>query len=312
MKNKIEILLTGGTGSLGKALTKYLEKNHSDEIKGIRIYSRDELKQLNMRADFGSRIPIAYIIGDIRDRKNLERALKGVDICIHAAALKQVPTAEDNPIEYINTNVEGTKNVMLACIKAGVKKATLVSTDKATAPINLYGATKMVAEKVWMKGDIYSGGKGTIFNCVRYGNVIGSRGSIVDIIKDKKTIPVTDPNMTRFWIPLPKVAAFVYRIANNGHKCIYIPKMPSCKISTLFEALGIGPENWNIIGKRPGEKMDECLINQEEVDKTYYGEDCYIIGSDNHKHEAPYCRIFSHHGNPLFTDDLEDIRELLK
>lgn len=275
MKNKkLELLITGGTGTLGKALVKRIGNSPDSAIKGIRIFSRDELKQSQLRTEFTNLPhlpPIAYIIGDIRDRYRLEEALRGVDIVIHAAALKQVPAAEENPLEYLNTNIYGTENVARACIRQGVKTALLISTDKAVEPINLYGASKMCAEKLWTKASIYSGGKGTKFITVRYGNVLGSRGSILDILRKNKNnkFPITDPNMTRFWIPIENVINFILltlEIGKANH--IYVPWMPSCTLGTFLEACDINIDKWNIVGKRPGEKLHEMIINQEEVERT--------------------------------------------
>ena len=282
-----EILITGGTGSLGKTLVRYLSENHQD-IRGIRVYSRDELKQWNMQREMNHNLPISFILGDVRDERRMKEALRRVDIVIHAAALKQVPTAEDNPLEYIQTNIYGTENVMRACIDAKVKKALFTSTDKAVEPVNLYGATKMCAERLWQQAAIYTGGHGTIFSVVRYGNVVGSRGSIGEAIAslDSKTkIPVTDPDMTRFWISLMAITKFILDTIptmKSGHT--YIPKMVSSKLSTYLKSISktSDPNNWNIIGIRPGEKHDECLINPEEMKKTDERIDHYTISDFLH------------------------------
>ncbi|OGC77231.1 hypothetical protein A2619_04400 [candidate division WWE3 bacterium RIFOXYD1_FULL_39_9] len=315
---KREYLITGGTGSLGKAILNQLEGNKN--IKGIRIYSRDELKQYNLKKQLEGKDmpPIAFIIGDVRDYRRLAEALKGVTHVIHTAALKHVPIAEDNPLEYIKTNVYGTENVMMACIAANVKSAMFISTDKAVESINLYGASKMCAEKLWSRGSIYSGGWGTNFAVVRYGNVIGSRGSILDMIKllDKgKKIPITDPEMTRFWIPLPKVAKFVLDCLDScmpGYT--YIPKMISCSLEVFIKATtGTDESNWKIVGRRPGEKAHEMLINQEEIFRTNEKEDKYIIAPQGISLWITSLKdcLYSDDRNPLYTDNIEVIKGLL-
>ena len=320
MGNKIEYLITGGTGSLGKQLVRELIKS-PDDVKGIRIYSRDELKQHDMRIEFAdSPIPIAYIIGDIRDYQRLTEALKKVDRVIHTAALKQVPTAENNPLEFIQTNVYGTENVMRASIHCNVDRAIFISTDKSVEPINLYGATKMCAEKLWLRGDVYSGGHGTKFAAIRYGNVIGSRGSILDMAKQlhsNEKIPITDPLMTRFWIPLPEVAKFILKSIHNmisGN--IYIPKMLSCTLKLFMEVATLTTEkDWEIVGLRPGEKFHEMLINQEEVQRTISHYDGYIvwpIGTPPSRDRYnQVLTIFSDRRNPKYTTDHHTIKGLL-
>jgi UDP-N-acetylglucosamine 4,6-dehydratase len=307
--NKIEILITGGTGSLGKALIDQLK--HRQDVRGIRIYSRDELKQNNMRQSLKDYpIPIAYIIGDIRDYERLKEAMNGVNQVIHTAALKQVPTAEENPIEFVRTNVYGTENVMRACVYNNVDKAILISTDKASEPINLYGATKLCAEKIWLKGGIYSGNKGTRFVAVRYGNVIGSRGSIVDLIKNLekgKKIPITDPTMTRFWIQLPKVAKFILNVISKNviSGQVFIPKMISCPLGIFIEIMtGTQSNDWEIVGIRNGEKIHEQLINREEVSRTIECEDHYVVWPYK---AAIHCKslskeIYSDERNRFYTE----------
>lgn len=317
---KKELLITGGTGSLGKALLNILS-NQPDRIRGIRIYSRDELKQHNLRITMkDSKVPIAYIIGDIRDYNRLKEAMHGVHQVIHAAALKQVPAAEENPLEFVQTNVHGTANVMRACIANKVDKALLVSTDKACEPINLYGATKLCAEKIWLKGSVYTGDKGTRFVAVRYGNVIGSRGSIIDVIKNINNgvkIPVTDPYMTRFWIKLPKVAQFILNILDNevisGH--IYVPKMMSCLLGIfLMASTDTFPKDWEIVGIRNGEKLHEQLINREEVLRTIEYDTHYTIWpykTITHGCSTIDKEIYSDQRNPLYTDLIDEIKELI-
>jgi len=319
MSDKIEYLITGGTGSLGKQLVRRLiaDPRH---VRGIRIYSRDELKQHDMQIEFAdSPIPIAYIVGDIRDYRRLTEVLKRVDRVFHTAALKHVPVAESNPLEFIQTNVYGTENVMRACIHCDVGKAVFLSTDKSVEPINLYGASKMCAEKLWLRGSVYSGGHGTKFSVVRYGNVIGSRGSILDMIKllhSNEKIPITDLRMTRFWIPLSKVANFILNVANNmtsGN--VYIPKMVACSLKTFMEAATNSTrKDWRIIGLRPGEKMHEMLINQEESKRTISYKNGYVIypqGSLSEEQTGLTQTLFSDKRNPDFTDSILKIKEIL-
>ena len=313
---KIEYLITGGTGSLGKELLSQLIQRK--DIKGIRCYSRDELKQYHIRNQFKDcKVPIAYIIGDIRDYERLKEALKDVDKVIHTAALKQVPTAEENPLEFVRTNVLGTENVMRACIANNVNKALLISTDKAVAPINLYGATKMCAEKIWLKGSIYSGGKGTQFAVVRYGNVIGSRGSVIDLINNLtkgEKIPITDPDMTRFWIKLSVVAKFIINRINNAYnfdKTIAIPKMMSCTLEKFIRAsTDTTPDNWKIVGIREGEKIHEQMINEEEKKRTKAYKDAFVI-QPNNCHGVDF-NLFSDNRNPLFEFKPEKIKKILE
>ncbi len=314
--NGKELLITGATGSLGNALIKEIIAQ-GIKLKGIRVYSRDELKQWEMRQRYtNSPIPIAYILGDIRDSKRLNEALKRVDIVIHAAALKQVPLAEENPLEYIQTNVYGTENVMRMCIDQKVERAIFVSTDKAVNPANLYGASKMCAEKLWLCAGIYTGGRDTIFSAVRYGNVIGSRGSILAMVKDTpkgKKIPVTDPAMTRFWIPLNRVAKFILNTAMNARSgTLHIPRMISCSLGDFLTAAGIDDKHWNIIGIRPGEKIHECLVNQEECYKILYTGNTYIVTPARRQTEGDRKPLMSDNSNPLFTEDITVIRKLME
>ena len=323
--NNKEILITGGTGSLGKTLFKQLsdmQTLHPDYLnkkigpKGIRIYSRDELKQWNMQEEIFKGVPAAYILGDVRDYRRLKEAMRGVDLVIHTAALKQVPAAENNPLEYIQTNVYGTENVMRACIEMNVKRAVLASTDKAVEPINLYGASKMCAERVWRKGGIYSGYHRTKFITFRYGNIIGSRGSItnlVDGLKENEKIPVTDPAMTRFWTTLPKIGKFILDILPDtisGH--VYIPQMVSSRLDTFLVALtGTGPSEWKRIGPRLGEKFHECLVNSEEYNSMWVNEKYFEIAGSHRPLEEGTKKLTSLN-NPLLTDDLKVLHELME
>ena len=283
MKDK-EILITGGTGSLGKTLTKILLDKY-EHPKGIRIFSRDELKQWEMKQELASIIGnanISFLVGDVRDRKRLELACKGVHIIIHAAALKQVPSCEDNPLEAINTNIIGAQNILYAALENNVEKVMAISTDKAVYPINLYGATKLAAEKLFINGNIYAGGRYPKLSCVRYGNVLGSRGSVVPLFKkqfaETGKVTITDKSMTRFWITLDQVANFILEsIANMEGKEIFVPKMGSANITTVLEA--VVPEGCEIetIGIRPGEKLHEILITKEESAKIKEYKDYYVI-----------------------------------
>lgn len=268
MDNKI-ILITGGTGSFGKKITEVILKEFNP--KAIRIFSRGELEQQKMRERFKgykNSGKLRFFIGDVRDKNRLHRATYGVDIIIHTAALKQVPTCEYNPIEAVRTNVGGAANIIDVAIDNGVKKVMNLSTDKAVYPVNLYGATKLVAEKLFTQGNVYRGKNKTKFSCVRYGNVMGSRGSVIPIfLKQKKEgiITITDIDMTRFWITLEQATHFVLDcIGNMQGGEIFIPKIPSMKIIDLAKA--IAPEaKIKVTGIRPGEKIHEILLTAEEA-----------------------------------------------
>ena len=274
---KQTILITGGTGSLGKHLCKILlEKYHP---RAIRVYSRDELKQHEMRQVFGEDV-IRYFIGDVRDGNRLKRAMEGADIVIHTAALKQVPACEYNPLEAVRTNVIGTENVINAAIDNGVKKVVSISTDKAVNPVNLYGATKLCAEKIVIQGNSYAGSRNTRFSCVRYGNVIGSRGSVVPLFSEQKKtgkITITDDRMTRFWITLDQAVDLIVKaITHMQGGEIFVPKIPSMRITDLAKA--IAPEcEIDIIGIRPGEKLHEVLLMEEEGKNTVIYDGMFVI-----------------------------------
>ncbi|MFA6081575.1 MAG: UDP-N-acetylglucosamine 4,6-dehydratase (inverting) [Patescibacteria group bacterium] len=277
-KNKM-VLVTGGTGSFGKKFIQILLKEYP--IKRLVVYSRDELKQEEMRTMYGfTDKRIRFFIGDIRDKNRLDRAFVDIDIVIHAAALKQVPTCEYNPIEAIRTNINGSENIINSAIDKNVKKVLALSTDKAVSPINLYGATKLVAEKLFIQGNNYSSSDGTKFSCVRYGNVVGSRGSVVPLFQHQKksgTITITDTRMSRFWLTLEQGARFVIRCVEqmNGGET-FVPKIPSMKITDLAKV--IAPDaKVKITGIRPGEKLFETLISENEAPNTYEFNDMYII-----------------------------------
>ena len=280
-KNK-SILITGGTGSFGKGLVKYLIKNYSG-FKKIIIFSRDELKQFEMATAFNEKkYPfIRYFIGDVRDLDRLKRALEEVDYVIHAAALKQVEASEYNPFEAIKTNVVGAQNVIEACLdSSNVKKIIALSTDKAVSPVNLYGATKLCSDKLFVSANNMVGGKKKIFSVVRYGNVMGSRGSVIpEFIKQKKTgiIKITDPEMTRFNITMTdSIKLVLHALDKSKGGEIFVPKIPSYKITTLAKAIS-DKAKINIIGIRPGEKIHEELISYNEAVHTVDIGKYYVI-----------------------------------
>jgi len=279
LKNKA-ILITGGTGSFGRNFVKHLLKN--SEAKKIIVFSRDELKQHHMQKEIGND-RVRFFLGDTRDLARLQRAFHGVDIIIHAAALKQVPTLEYNPFEAVKTNIIGSQNVIEAAIDQGVEKVLLISTDKAVQPVNLYGSTKLCAEKLFISGNSYAGGR-TKFSCVRYGNVIGSRGSIVESLladKDRKKVLLTDERMTRFWLTLEQSFNLVsFALSNMAGGEIFIPKIPSMKLTELFATLAPSAK-MEIIGIRPGEKVHEMLLTQEEAHHAFELEECFVILPEN-------------------------------
>jgi UDP-N-acetylglucosamine 4,6-dehydratase (inverting) len=278
--NKV-ILVTGGTGSFGKKFTKIVLQEHNS--KAIRIFSRGELKQQKMREQF-QHFPksekLRFFIGDVRDRDRLHRAMNGVDIVIHAAALKQVPTCEYNPIEAVKTNIDGAANVIDAAIDNNVEKVMALSTDKAVHPVNLYGATKLVAEKLFIQGNTYTGGRKTKFSCVRYGNVMASRGSVIPIFQEQRrngTITITDRNMTRFWITQEQAVYFIIDcIERTKGGEIFVPKIPSMKIIDLAQAIAPQSEI-KITGIRPGEKINEVLLTGEEARHTKEFDKYFIV-----------------------------------
>ena len=264
------VLITGGTGSLGKALIQELLAK--TKVRRIAVYSRDELKQFHLKNYFKDDPRIRWFLGDIRDVERLKRALHNVDYVIHAAALKQVVTGEYNPMEFVKTNILGSQNVIEAAIDTGVKKIVALSTDKASSPINLYGATKLAADKLFTAANSYSQGYGTSFSVVRYGNVMGSRGSVIpffrEIAAQGKPLPVTDLRMTRFWISISDAVKFVldsFPIMQGGE--LYVPRIPSMKITDLAHAVSMNSELVEI-GVRPGEKLHEEMISAEDSRRT--------------------------------------------
>jgi UDP-N-acetylglucosamine 4,6-dehydratase (inverting) len=270
------ILLTGGTGSFGNKFTEMILKNNP---RSLRIYSRGEYNQYIMDQKFKDE-NIRFLIGDVRDRDRLYRAMNGVDIVVHAAALKQVPACEYNPIEAVRTNIDGAINIIDAAIDNSVEKVMAISTDKAVHPVNLYGATKMVAEKLFIQGNTYTGKRKTRFSCVRYGNVIGSRGSVIPLFKEQKkkgVLTITDERMTRFWLTLDQGVNFVLNsIERMQGGEIFIPKIPSMNMVDLAEA--IAPEaKKEFVGIRPGEKLHEIMITEDEARHAKEFSDYFII-----------------------------------
>jgi len=274
------ILVTGGTGSFGKRFVSTILEQYKPEK--LIVFSRDELKQHEMQQTmpFEKGSPVRYFLGDVRDKERLLRAFDGVDIVVHAAALKQIPACEYNPFEAVQTNILGTKNIIDAAIDCGVEKVLALSTDKAVTPANLYGATKLCAERLIIQGNLYSRKGGTVLSCARYGNVMGSRGSVVPLfMKQRETgkVTVTDPRMTRFWISLDHGVAFIVNCINQMQgKEIFVPKIPSLKVMDLVKTIAPDCEI-EYIGIRPGEKVHETLISQDEAGHTYDVGDMYVI-----------------------------------
>lgn len=309
------ILITGGTGSLGRALVRKLLTNSG--ARRIIIFSRDELKQSNMRNEVGEDPRLRWFIGDIRDLERLKRALHGVDFLIHAAALKQVDTGEYNPMEFIKTNIIGSSNVIEASIDSGVKKVIALSTDKASSPINLYGATKLTADKLFIAANTYSSSYSTSFSVVRYGNVFGSRGSVVPYFKELSlkglSIPVTDKRMTRFFITLEQATKFVldsFDQMSGGE--LYVPRIPSLRIVDLAKAIA---PNTPIeeIGMRPGEKLHEEMISYDDSRRTTYFGDRYVVSpvvpsstySQPQGEIVPEGFIYQSNSNDYWISDIE-------
>ncbi|MBZ7961757.1 UDP-N-acetylglucosamine 4,6-dehydratase (inverting) [Campylobacter molothri] len=279
MFNGKNILITGGTGSFGKTYTKILLQNYKPNK--IIIFSRDELKQFEMAISFNHPC-MRYFIGDIRDKERLNYAMNDVDYVIHAAAMKHVPVAEYNPMECIKTNINGAQNVIDACLENNVEKCIALSTDKACNPVNLYGATKLASDKLFVAANNIAGNKNTKFSVARYGNVVGSRGSVVPFFKKlikegAKELPITDERMTRFWISLEDGVKFVlnnFEIMHGGE--VFVPKIPSMKITDLAHALAPNLKT-KIIGIRPGEKLHETMISSDDSHLTYEFNTYYVI-----------------------------------
>ncbi len=321
------ILVTGGTGSFGQAFIRRLFTHHKPAR--VVVFSRDELKQYEMQQKF-TQPQLRFFIGDVRDRERLDRALRGVDVVIHAAALKQVPAAEYNPIECIKTNVIGAENIINACIDQRVKKVIALSTDKAVNPVNLYGATKLCSDKLFIAANHLTGrAREPRFAVVRYGNVLGSRGSVVPFFQQCRTngqkIPITDPRMTRFWIKLDEGADFVDRcldLTAGGE--IFVPKIPSMRIVDLAEAIAPGREQ-EIVGIRPGEKVHELLITRDDARQTLEFDDYFVIQPGIHLWDTSEMRVHGgRQGTPVAADfeyasntndrwfTVEQLRELIE
>lgn len=280
MLNGKNILITGGTGSFGKKCTEVILRHYTPNR--LVIFSRDELKQYEMGLNFTyEKFPcMRYFVGDVRDKERLYRAFHGIDYIIHAAALKQVPAAEYNPFEAVKTNILGAQNVINVAIDQQVKKVIALSTDKAANPINLYGATKLCSDKLFIAGNAYVGREHTTFSVVRYGNVVGSRGSVIPFFLERKktgVLPITDPRMTRFWITLEQGANFVLQcLARMVGGELFVPKIPSMNIMDLARA--ICPEcTTEIVGIRPGEKLHEVMVPRDDARNTIEFDDFYVI-----------------------------------
>ncbi len=319
-KSKV-VLITGGTGSFGRKFVEVMLADHRPQK--LIVFSRDELKQHEMRESGFDDPSLRYFIGDVRDLMRVRRAMEGVDIVVHAAALKQVPACEYNPIEAIMTNIMGARNVIEAALDTGVEKVMAISTDKAVNPINLYGATKLAAEKLFIQSNAYAGGRETRFSCVRYGNVVGSRGSVVPVFlrqREQGRITITDERMTRFWLSIEQGVRFTIGCieAMQGGE-VFVPKIPSMRVVDLAEA--VAPEcEIEFIGIRPGEKLHEALVSVDEARHTVELKDMFVV-------EPPGALWFGHgwegQGSPLaegysYTSDSNDewmtvdnIRELI-
>lgn len=314
------VLITGGTGSFGKKLTSLLLSEYRP--RKIVIFSRDELKQHEMRVGGFDHPSLRYLIGDVRDSERLHRALDGIDVVVHAAALKQVVSCEYNPIEAVLTNVMGARYVVEAALDRKVERVMAVSTDKAVNPVNLYGATKLAAEKLVVQANAYSGDGPTRFSCARYGNVAGSRGSVIPLfLEQRKTgvLTVTDPRMTRFWITLEQGVRFVLRCIEQMHGGeVFVPKIPSSTMADLARA--IAPDaTVKTVGIRAGEKLHEVLVNEDEARQTVELDDMYVIQPAHpwwryeawdHGRPLPEGHRFSSDSSPLSLD-VEGLRTLI-
>jgi UDP-N-acetylglucosamine 4,6-dehydratase/5-epimerase len=302
MLSNTSILITGGTGSFGKAFVETVLARYPD-VKRLVVFSRDELKQYEMSQSFSpSEYPaIRYFIGDVRDADRLRRAVEGIDIVIHAAALKQVPAAEYNPFEFIKTNVLGANNVIDACLDSGVKRVVALSTDKAAAPINLYGATKLCSDKLFTAANNIKGGRDLRFSVVRYGNVMGSRGSVIPFFLSRRktgVLPITDPNMTRFNISLQDGLEMVmWALSNTQGGEIFVPKIPSYRITDLASAIGPDCE-YPVVGIRPGEKVHEEMITaSDSINTIDLGKYFAILAAAGKYSVEDYC--IAHGGQPV-------------
>ncbi len=317
-----KVLITGGTGSLGTALTKRLLNS---KVNTIRIFSRDEWKQVQMQSEIKDD-RLRYLIGDVRDKDRLSRALEDVDIVIHAAALKQMPVAEYNPFEAVKTNVVGTQNLIEACLDNQVESVLAIGTDKAVSPINTYGATKLLMERLIVSANFYKGKHKIKFACVRYGNVMGSRGSVIPVfvnqIKIGKKITITDPNMTRFNITMNEALDLIFRALKNSKGGeVFVPKLRAYKVGDIKDAIIETLESKNqtdTIPIRPGEKIHESLINKDELNNTFENENDYVIIDkqiqnwflkDNNLPQTSLKEPYSSDKVELFTKD--ELKQLL-
>ncbi len=322
MLNDKTILITGGTGSFGQKCTEIILSRYKP--RKLIIFSRDEYKQFEMSKVFpGEKYPIRYFIGDVRDKERLNRAFHGVDYVIHTAALKQVPTLEYNPFEAVKTNIIGAQNIINVAIDQGVRKVMALSTDKAANPINLYGATKLCSDKLFIAGNSYTKRDGTIFSVVRYGNVLGSRGSVIPFFlkqKEQGVLTITDPRMTRFWITLEQGVEFVLQSMEKmvGGE-LFVPKIPSMNIADLAEA--VCPEcEKKTVGIRPGEKLHELMITRDDARRTIDVGNFYIIQPDFHywgrrcnwtgSKQVPDDFEYQSGSNPWFLS-VDEMRELI-
>ncbi|MDD2655143.1 MAG: UDP-N-acetylglucosamine 4,6-dehydratase (inverting) [Candidatus ainarchaeum sp.] len=317
------VLITGGTGSFGQKFTELVLKKA--QPKAVRIYSRNELKQVEMERKLSQEdwLRARFFIGDVRDSRRLYRAMEGADIVIHAAALKHVPVCEYNPLEAVDTNINGARNVIDAALDTGVGKVLALSTDKAVQPVNLYGATKLVAEKLFVQANAYSGQKKTRFACVRYGNVMGSSGSVVPLFfrqKESGEVTITDERMTRFWITLEQGVDFVMKsISRMKGGEIFVPKIPSTKVTDLADVIAPGARR-KVIGIRPGEKLHEILLTADEARHAREFPDHFVIEpehrfwkSENHMEGKKLSGDFSYSSdnNPVWLSN-EQIAGMLK
>ncbi len=272
------VLVTGGTGSFGRKFVEVMLRDHRPAK--VIIFSRDELKQHEMRAAGFDHPSLRYFIGDVRDLLRLRRAMQGVHVVVHAAALKQVPACEYNPIEAIMTNIMGGRNVVEAALDCGVERVMALSTDKAVNPINLYGATKLAAEKLFVQSNAYAGGTGTRFSCVRYGNVVGSRGSVVPVFlqqRDQGRITITDERMTRFWLSVERGVRFTIAcIERMEGGEVFVPKIPSMHVIDLARTIAPASQI-DVIGIRPGEKLHEVLVSEDEARHTLELDDMFVV-----------------------------------
>ncbi len=315
------VMVTGGTGSFGKQFIDVLLREYLPAK--VIVFSRDELKQHEMRVSGFDHPELRYFIGDVRDVARLRRAMDGVDIVIHAAALKQVPACEYNPMEAIKTNILGSSNVVDAALDMRVKKVLALSTDKAVTPVNLYGTTKLAAEKLIIQSNAYAAGKPTRFSCVRYGNVVGSRGSVIPIFLQQRQsgkLTITDERMTRFWLTLEQGVRFVIRCTEQmlGGE-VFVPKIPSMKIVDLASAIAPDAE-LNVIGIRPGEKLHEVLIHEDEARATVELDDMFVVQPttelwfghewQNNGHKLPDGYRYASDTNPDWLS-LEEILQII-